>query len=100
MLEIEPKAINLNLRPDSVEEEVKENISYILSSIESQNPLTREMGIDSIVDSKGNSDRKYETKIINLIEKYEPRFIVKEVVREYVNHGKWNLRVRGRLVED
>ncbi len=86
------------LRPASIEEEVMQNVRYLLVCIREKNPLARGMGIDEIIDSPGIQSSGYEAKVIEVIEKWEPRFRVTEVLISYDEQGRWLASVRGELV--
>lgn len=94
----EHKGVNINFRPASIDEDVMQNIRYILICIKEKNPLARDLGLDGIIDTKGTNGNGYESKIIEAIEKYEPRFKVNEVVIKYDDEGRWSVKIRGDIV--
>lgn len=90
--------VDIKLRPASIDEDVMQNVRYILICIKEKNPLARDLGLDGITDTKGTNGNGYEAKVIEAIEKYEPRFKVNEVIMKYDDKGKWCVKVRGDIV--
>ena len=92
--------VNTNFRPLSIEEDVFQNVKYILVSMKNKAPLARDLGVENIIDKPGNLNNSgYETKIIEALEKWEPRFRVNEVIMKYDDQGRWLATVRGDIVE-
>lgn len=73
--------IEINLLPGTVEEEVMQNIWFILSSLEFDCPLERELGLNgSFIDKPIEVSKALLTAdIYDKVEKFEPRAEIVEI---------------------
>lgn len=77
----------VNFAPQTLEEEVRQNIACIMETVAGSVPLDRSFGLDStIVDLPMNIVQSQMTnRIIAAIQAYEPRIIVNEVRFQTMN---------------
>lgn len=78
-VEINPSAVNF--RPQSLVEEVLQNVNTIVSTSIHTVPLFREFGLESSVldDTSEIVKARFASEIVEKVEKYEPRAIVESV---------------------
>lgn len=84
---------SINFRPESILEEIFQNINTIVSTNIYSVPLFREFGVDGdFVDDPTPIARvRFSSEIIEKVEQFEPRVIVREV--KYEEDG-----IDGRLI--
>lgn len=77
ILEVRPLE-NIQLQPESVVDEIVQNINTILSTPKGTVPLDRDFGIDwSFVDSpQPAAQMMLRQEIVSALKKYEPRVVV------------------------
>lgn len=81
------------LKPESLEEEIAQNIAFILSTPKGSVPMMRDLGIDTLDDPTPQARAKLRVEIYRQIERYESRAKVKEIEFEEDEEGKLRPRV-------
>ncbi|MGN0903120.1 MAG: GPW/gp25 family protein [Succinivibrio sp.] len=73
--------ININLNPQSTREEIIQNVQCILGTVKGSVPLNRDFGLDiSAVDlPQPMAMMQLKIDILEAIQKYEPRAIVRAI---------------------
>lgn len=88
MFEIIPKEQRLNLRPDSLEAEIYQNIMHLLTTRAGERAYDRDFGIDySFIDYPLlEAEAKARNEVLEKILRYEPRVVVKQIMLNSINN--------------
>lgn len=86
-------------KPENLEEEISQNIAFLLSTPKGSVPMMRDLGIDlSLLDDPTpQAKAKLKVEIIRQIEKYEPRAKIEAVKIEQDSEGKLKPVVRWQV---
>ena len=90
------------LKPKTLEEEVAQNIAFLLSTPKGSVPMMRDLGIDTglLDDPTPQAKVKLKAQIVDQIQKYEPRAKIKEIELVENKEGKLKPRLRWELRGD
>ena len=101
-LEVSTMPEEINFAPDSVVEEVVQNVRTICSTSKYSVPMDRLFGVDAgIVDRPiPRAMAAMQAEIIQAVRKYEPRCKVKRVSFDGDLDGRLNVKVRIEIREE
>ena len=90
------------LKPKTLEEEVSQNIAFLLSTPKGSVPMMRDLGIDTSLldDPTPQAKAKLKAQIIDQIRRYEPRAKIKEIKLVESEEGKLEPKLRWELRGD
>lgn len=93
----------IKLSPETLEEEISQNIIHLLNTMEGTVPLNREFGLSVKAIDKPIFEAKsiYIQEIFEKIKRFEPRFQVQSVEIEDADFlsGVINPKIKGSIVE-
>ena len=83
------------LKPESLEEEIAQNIRFILSTPKGSVPMMRDLGIDhSLLDNPAPAmQAKLKADVVEQVKRFEPRARVKEVTLKKYMEGRLGVDV-------
>ena len=92
----------INFAPDTVTEEIIQNVRTICTTPKYSVPMDRLFGVDTeIVDRPTpKAMAQLQAEIIQAVRKYEPRCRVRKVTFEGDNDGKLAVKVRIEILEE
>ena len=90
------------LKPETLEEEVAQNIAFLLSTPKGSVPMMRDFGIDAglLDEPTPKTKAKLKAQVIEQIQRYETRAKIKEIELAESEEGKLEPKLRWELRGD
>ena len=84
------------VKPESLEEELSQNLAFLLSTPKGSVLMMRDFGIDTELLDRATNEAKMKLKveIYRQVKRYEPRVEIKNIEFEEDEEGKLRPRVR------